>query len=79
VVEALSNVRRHTVSERATLRLDCLTDALVLQIENDEQTEQVVPPFTPRSITERVAVLGGKTFVETGEGGRTLVRVEIPL
>lgn len=84
-VEGLSNIRRHTVSKHATLKLQCHADALVLQIENDDRAvngDPLGPPpaaFSPRSITERVAALGGKTVVTTGEGGRTVVRVEVPL
>jgi signal transduction histidine kinase len=38
-----------------------------------------VKEFMPRSINERVLILGGRTFVEQLLGGQTVVHVTIPM
>jgi signal transduction histidine kinase len=79
VTEGLSNVRRHTRAARARVHLSRYDGSLRLAIENDRLDEAPPTPFTPRSISERVAALGGKILVETSGSERTVVHVEIPL
>jgi hypothetical protein len=79
VAEGLSNVRRHTNSCRATVRLACRDDKLVVRIENDSDGNGLRRTFTPRSIAERAEWLLGKTSVDLLEGGGTALVVEIPL
>ncbi len=79
VSEGLSNVRRHTEATRAKLVLMGYGDHLILRIENDVANGQVPEHFTPRSITERAAALGGQARVEQCEDGGTAVVVAIPL
>jgi signal transduction histidine kinase len=79
VTEALSNVRRHTRAAHARVHLSRSQGSLRMAIENDRLDEVPPAPFTPRSISERVAALGGKVQVETIGGERTVVHVEIPL
>lgn len=79
VAEGLSNVRRHTRSARATVTLACHHDHLCLSIANEAVPRTVPVPFTPRSITERAAALGGGVQVQWPEHGGTVVCVDIPL
>jgi len=76
VTEGLSNIRRHTSSPRAEVRLACRDGRLELRITNEEAC--TLEPFTPRSITERAKALGGVAQVRC-EAGNTTVMVEIPL
>lgn len=78
VVEGLSNVRRHTSSTRVTIALAHGNGHFILRMENDVAAESVPVPFTPRSIMERAAALGGHGRVEW-ENGNTAVIVQIPL
>jgi signal transduction histidine kinase len=77
VAEGLSNIRRHTSSPWARVGFGCHHDRLLLQIDN--AAEEAAAPFTPRSLTDRVAALGGHVGVVCGENGRTRVLVDIPL
>jgi signal transduction histidine kinase len=79
VAEGLSNVRRHTRSAQATVTLTCSDQRLRLHIANDVVAGAAPTPFTPRSITERAAALGGCARVEWPEHGGTVIVVDIPL
>lgn len=79
VVEALSNIRRHTNATSASIRLSCQHDDLIVQIINDGADPEWSAGFIPRSITERAAALGGHVWVEHIDGGSTQVTIEIPL
>jgi signal transduction histidine kinase len=79
VAEGLSNVRRHTSSAWATVKLACHSDHLILRIENDSPEGSTPISFTPRSIMERAAALGGNARVESDDSDGTAVIVEIPL
>lgn len=77
VREGLSNIRRHTAATHAAIRLHRNDGWLHIRIENDCPAGPPVP-FTPRSIAERAASLGGYTYV--GNTARaTAVHVDIPL
>jgi signal transduction histidine kinase len=78
-VEGLSNVRRHTIATHAAIRLLPGKDHVTLQVENQEPGNGRARAFTPKSITERAAALGGRVTVDHGQDGRTLVEVRIPL
>jgi signal transduction histidine kinase len=78
VAEALSNVRRHTSAARAEVRIASTTDRLHLTVSNDTADPEG-GDFSPRSLVERAAALGGSVRVEAPAGGRTAVHVEIPL
>jgi signal transduction histidine kinase len=79
IVEGVSNIKRHTQSERAFVGLECVDNRLTLRIENDG-TRGIVPlPFTPQSIAERATALGGNAYVEMFGDAGTSVIVEIPL
>jgi signal transduction histidine kinase len=79
IVEGLSNIRRHTQSERAFIGLECSDKRLTLRVENDGTRGIVPKPFTPQSIAERSKALGGKAYVEIFGDAGTSVIVEIPL
>jgi signal transduction histidine kinase len=79
VAEGLSNVRRHTQSVRAVVTVAVEGGELVLEIENDGPAGRPAAPFTPRSIAERAAALGGAVEVGASRDGGARVRVRIPL
>lgn len=51
---------------------------LKIKIENENKNSPMID-FTPRSISERAAGLGGMVHVNQGQGGNTVVTVEIPV
>lgn len=77
VREGLSNIRRHTQARAGEVRIDCKDGWLGIHIANDAPSG--AQPFTPRSITERARALGGRALVCTQAGGRTDVRVRLPV
>jgi signal transduction histidine kinase len=80
IAEGLSNVLRHTSAKSAFVTILCENSQLLLKIGNDAVNgEDGAKSFTPRSINERVQVLGGRAFVEQREGGPTVVHVSIPM
>jgi len=76
VREGLSNIKRHTSSAAARIRMTSLNGDMVLDIENDASAGE---SFTPRSITERAIALGGRVSVNVSEAGCTIVSVVIPM
>ncbi len=76
VVEGLSNVRRHSRADRASVRLAQPDGWLVIEIANP--CEEVQKPFVPRSISERAESLGGHSHVQIEPAERTIVHIEIP-
>ncbi len=79
IAEGLSNIRRHTQAEHATVGLMRQNGHLVLRVENEREPGTPPPSFTPRSISERAAALGGYARVEQAANARTAVVVTIPL
>ena len=79
VTEGLSNVRRHSQSNRVAIHLTSGENHLRLRIENEGDGRSISEPFAPCSIKERAEALGGSVSVELGAEGRTIVLVEIPL
>lgn len=77
VREGLSNIRRHTQARAGEVRINCKKGWLGIHISNDAASP--AQPFTPRSITERAQALGGRALVCTQAGGRTDVRVRLPV
>ena len=78
VREGLSNICKHTVSQKGFVNLCWLNNLLVVQIENEHLGMQPII-FLPRSLSERTARLGGKVHVNRGPTGNTVVNVEIPV
>jgi signal transduction histidine kinase len=78
VAEGLSNIRRHTQAANASVELIRDQGCLLLRVTN----EGICVPaksFTPRSISERAASLGGQAQVEQLPDNSTAVVVQIPL
>ena len=78
IEEGLSNIRRHSRSSYAKLAISSENGDLLLQLRNDGRKSPGDPSFTPRSIAERAAALGGKTLVYADKH-ETVVSVQIPL
>jgi signal transduction histidine kinase len=78
VREGLSNICRHTLAQCGALRLQRSAGWLHIQIEN-AGTSAPVAVFSPRSITERVASLGGLVRVQSDANGFTSVQIQIPV
>ena len=81
VREALTNVRRHSDAEKASVSLGTEGDDLIAEISDDgrgyEQTTRA--GGGSRSMRERAASLGGVLEVESERGGGTTVRLRVPL
>jgi|LauGreDrversion4_2_1035121.scaffolds.fasta_scaffold09191_3 signal transduction histidine kinase len=77
VREGLSNIRRHTQARSGEVQLDCDGNWLALRIANEGLPDAC--GFTPRSISERAAALGGRVQVRREGDGRTAVHVVIPV
>ena len=79
IEEALSNVRRHSTSSYAKLRIAINDGNLEMNIRNERLKRLGEASFTPRSIAERAAALGGRAIVYTDANFDTVVNVQIPL
>ena len=78
VREGLSNICRHTAASSSMVRMRCDDAMLRIEINNDNGGAMAMP-FTPRSISERAAALGGRAYVKQGAVNSTAVCVEIPI
>ena len=78
VREGFSNICKHTLAHKGFVKLQCINNVLTIQIENEHRG---TPPihFMPRSISERVAGLGGNVHVNQRSNGNTVVNIEIPV
>jgi signal transduction histidine kinase len=80
--EAVSNVARHSGTDRAWVRLRC--DAGILKLEVEDHGKGLEPDTSPRGLglvamRERAELLGGALeFLRPRDGG-TLVRLTVPL
>lgn len=79
MAEGLSNIRKHTRATGATVRLACYNGSLRLEIADDDARTKSAALFTPASITERAAALGGRVHVRSLPGGGSSVAIDIPL
>jgi signal transduction histidine kinase len=79
IEEALSNVRRHSTSSYAKLHIAINDGHLEMRIRNERLRRLGEASFTPRSIVERAAALGGRAVVSTDANFDTVVSVQIPL
>ena len=77
ITEALSNVRKHTTSRSATIRL--VAEGQQLSVEVLNYADNVIDShFVPRSIAQRASSLGGNVTVTT-ESEFTKLRIGIPM
>jgi signal transduction histidine kinase len=79
IEEALSNVRRHSTSSYAKVHIAINDGQLEMRIRNERLKRLGEASFTPRSIVDRAAALGGRTVVYTDANLDTVVCVQIPL
>lgn len=91
VAEGLSNVRRHALCNEARVEIACEAGRFLLRIKNrrpevsgkpgvnGENGHEQQTLFTPRSIAERTAMLGGDTRVSIDDNNYTVVTVAVPL
>jgi signal transduction histidine kinase len=79
IEEGLSNVRRHSTSTYAKLDIGIKDGHLEMELRNERLKRLGEASFTPRSIADRAAALGGQTVVYTDKNHDTVVSVQIPL
>jgi signal transduction histidine kinase len=77
VREGLSNICKHTVAQKGSVHVQFENGLLKIKIENENIGHEQIR-FTPRSISERVSMLGGVVVNQMTEG-TTGVWVEIPV
>ncbi len=80
VQEALTNVGRHAGSARAVVRLDYLSDPLVVEVRDDGvgSPNGVTAGNGIAGMQERARALGGTLTFGPGDGGGFRVRAELP-
>lgn len=79
VVEALSNVVKHTSSRRAFVEVKSVPRGVSVRVGNEQvQETSLAPDFIPKSIKSRVEALGGSFEVRHDERGYTVVNAVIP-
>ena len=80
VVEALSNVVRHTASRVVFVEVTSRADSVCVSVGNAQPIDSPAsPPFVPKSIKSRVEALGGAFEVRCGARGYTVVHAVIPM
>ncbi|MBK4733806.1 sensor histidine kinase [Noviherbaspirillum pedocola] len=77
ISEGYANIRKHTCARRAWLKLRDENHCIGIEIGNE--CMEASPAFTPRSLSERAAALGGQAWVDRAGSGCTVVRIEIPI
>ena len=79
VSEGIANIRKHTKATNCVVDIGVVDRNLIVRIDNDHSGQTVpVPLFTPRSISERAAALGGNARVACASE-RTEIHVAIPV
>jgi len=78
----VENVRRHSGGARACVRLEALSDRVVVTIVDTGQGFDPSRPASGRglrySVGERMSAIGGSGRVQSALGGGTTVRLEWP-
>jgi PAS domain S-box-containing protein len=82
--EAMTNVSRHAQASHVTVRLDVVSDRIVLQIEDDgrgfDPSSVVSPPALGLiGMVERAKALAGDVWFGRGDERGTIVTASIPL
>jgi signal transduction histidine kinase len=78
VNEGMSNICKHTTARHGFIELGCNGGRLTVHIENECNGHPVLD-FTPNSIAERAAALGGVARVQRGRHNNTAVQIVIPV
>lgn len=76
--EGLSNICKHTSSQRGSIHIGCEQNWIKMLIQN-EGDGTWRGPFTPHSISERASALGGDAQVELSADGSATVQITIPV
>jgi len=81
IQEALNNVARHSHSKRAAVRLRFLTEAIVLEVQDEGIgfQEQLTQGLGLISMRERAGLVNGTIEFANGDKGGVLVRVTVPV
>jgi signal transduction histidine kinase len=81
IQEALNNVARHSHSKRAAVRLRFLTEAIVLEVQDEGIgfQEQFTQGLGLISMRERAGLVNGTIEFAKGDKGGVLVRVTVPV
>jgi signal transduction histidine kinase len=80
--EALSNVARHSGTQRATVTLDITETVLRLEVEDAGKgidAHQAARGLGLTTMRERAELVGGRLSIERGPGGGTRVGLTVPL
>jgi signal transduction histidine kinase len=80
--EALSNVARHSGTQRATVRLEITETGLALEVEDagkGVEPQQAARGLGLTTMRERADLVGGQLRIERGAAGGTRVRLTVPL
>lgn len=78
VVEALSNVVKHTASRRAFIEVQSRAGSVCVRVGNETIDSPASPEFIPKSIKSRVEALGGSLEIQHGARGYTVVHAIVP-
>jgi signal transduction histidine kinase len=79
VVEALSNVVKHTAARRAFIEVTSGAGLVSVRVGNEEVPgSRVAPSFIPKSIKSRVAALGGSLDVQYSRASHTVIHATLP-
>lgn len=86
VQESLTNVRKHALAQRVSIRLEILEDALVVQVEDDgrgmthdDAGVSDWPRYGLAAMRERASAMGATIDWLTSRQGGTVVSLAIPL
>jgi signal transduction histidine kinase len=81
IQEALNNVARHSHSKKAAVRLRFLTEAIVLEVQDEGIgfQEQFTQGLGLISMRERAGLMNGTIEFAKGDQGGVLVRVIVPM
>ena len=80
VNEALNNVRKHSPARRVSIDLEQESGGIVLRVRDDAGTllGRAQPDFHPRSLSERVAALGGTLTISRGADHNSEIVIVVP-
>ena len=80
VQEALTNVTRHAMAQRATIRIDYRDEEIAIEIRDDGRGSSTVEEGNGiAGMRERASALGGELEVESPASGGFVVRARLPM
>lgn len=78
IVEAMSNVLRHTASKAGYIALRSESGTMMIEVGNRLNDTAATKAFHPRSISERTELLGGTLTVHPNKKQHTVLEILIP-